>query len=192
MEATKPLRKKPLVGPRIKSRTFNSFEVDDTNFTGLHYISKECEFRFYKTFTKPDKNDCTKQAGVVITLSNNKKTQLTSSNLTEHANIMEIACVNGKYCEGDFEEGKCIIRSTVTKKLNPLLFDSILADLIKIKDTVIEQPYDNDPNILIGDPTKRVRIDVVAECEYMRKSDEDHTFSDILTSLKFQTFVEDI
>jgi hypothetical protein len=192
MDATKPQRKKPLVGPRIKSRTFNSFEVDNTNFTGLHYISKDCEFRFYKTFTKPDKNDLTKQAGVVITLSNNKKEKLTSSNLAEYSNIMEIVCINGKYSEGDFVDGKFIIRSTVTKKLNPLLFESILADLIKIKDTVTEQPYDNDRNILIGDPTKRVRIDVVAECEYMRKGDEDYTFPDILTSLKFQTFIEDI
>lgn len=119
--------------------------------------------------------------------------------MEKHAEIMEITCINGRYWDGDFEDGKCIIHSTLAKKDNPVLCESILTDLIKIKDLVVENENVEEEekyatNMLIVDPTKtkRVRIDVSAECEYLRKNDENYTSpDDILTALKFQTFVED-
>lgn len=193
---TKPTRKKPLVGPRIKSRTLNSFEVDNTDFTEFSLFSDDCRFCFFKVFKKSKKNSLeTKQAGVVVLLKNKAENTFTEENFVENTDIMEITCLNGVYIERDFEGGKYIVRSTITKKQNPVLFDSIMTDLIKIKNTVTESRFYDESikNELIGDPTKRVRIDITAECEYLRKDDEeDYTYPDILTALKFHTFVEDV
>lgn len=57
---------------------------------------------------------------------------------------MEITIVNGTYSETDFEDGKYIISSIITKKKHTELFNSILSDLIKIKDTITVTTYTDD------------------------------------------------
>lgn len=194
MDTTKkPTRKKPLVAPRIKSRVINSFEVDDIELTSIKYNQNTCVFNFWKEFSKPDKYNRTKSAGVIINLINKAKKPLTKDTYVEDADTMEIRCVNGKYVDGDFEDGKYIIRSTVSKKTNPVLFDNILATLVKIHNTV-EETNDSADNVqwLIGDHTKRVRIDVSAVGEYMRKDDDDRDHPDLLITLDFNLFVKDL